>query len=308
MSGKAERIEVIEVDSAEWTAFVETSPQASLFVSPQFLADTGGRATFLLALRRGLPVAGSIYANREPGRHWFQYHSLVLSPEEHSRALRGSFSHTSAAGALFRRTIEENPSGCRFSFHPSIVDLRALNWLFDELGHHPAWKTRFTGHVDLPVARVRGTLGRLVRRGMTLGFETTVTTDSRDLIDVLAQSGISEVRRDLHWIDATARHLIARGIARILSVRSASDKQTRGASLVVDWCDTAHVMFGGVCGEALERRYAGPLRDDYILRCATQSGFRIVDLMGMEGCPRAEYKSGWTSRLVSWLELEWCAR
>ncbi len=305
MTVGSNNIEVVEVTATMWSSFVEGSPQASLFVSPEFLRDTGSSASFLLALRRGLPVAGSILAAHKQGQQWFQHHSLVLSDEEHLRAQRGSFAHTVAAGELFRAAIGASPFGCSFSFHPSIIDVRALNWMLDEAGHRYAWQARFSGHIDLPSSRIRGTLARLLRQGSVLEFETTATEDSSVLMEVLGQTQIPQVIEDLDWIEETAKRLITRKMAKVVVAQSVSDRQTRAASLVVNWRDTAHVMFGGVCGNSPKRRYVGPVCDDFLIRHATEDGIRIVDLMGMEGRPRAEYKSGWVSRLVCWLELDW---
>lgn len=306
MSADSKSIEVAAVNPSEWSAFVADSPQGGLFVSTEFLQDSGSSATFLLAFRRGRPVAGSIRAARKSrARQWFQHHSLVLSPGEHAMALRGSFAHTTVAGELIRAVVGDGCSGGELSFHPSIIDLRAVNWLFDDLGLPLVWKARFTGYIEVASVKVRGSLSRLLRQASRVEFETFTTARSSDLVEVLAESGIPEVVRDLDWIDETASRLLARGIARVVVARSTSDKRTRAASLVVDWRGTAHVMFGGVSGKSLARRYAGPVHDEFIVRTAADSGLAFVDLMGIEGRPRAEYKSAWTNRLVRWLEGSW---
>lgn len=297
-----------QVSRLEWINFVEESPQNGLFVSPDFISDSNGQAQFFLAYDRRQPRAGSIHSIRNSRcGQWFDNHSLVLDPSENMRAARGSFAHATIVGELIETVVSKSKNGGRLSFHPSIVDVRAVQWLLDDLGLEPIWNQRFKGLVNLDALKVRGNLRRSLTKASKFRFETVSSSQSRHLTSILEMSEVPDIQDNLLWISETSKRLIDRGIASVVFTQDPIDTDTRAASLVVEWRNTAYVLFGGACGQSLSRQYVGPVRDNFILTKAIEANLAFVDLLGMEGRSRALYKSGWVTDLVSWSEVIWGA-
>lgn len=292
------------VSASAWTRLIQESPQSSLFVAPFFLESSGGEIDYLTISTGRTPVMGAVVGHRA-STAWLSRHSLVLSREEHLRALRGSTAHADRALALLGHVVDLDPPARRLSFHNSVRDLRAAQWALDERGLTPRWTLHYTGLVGhVPVKPRRTSL----RRDLELAKDSphltvTATGTLQDLREAIEGSGLAEVKRDLDWIVSTTDALVGRG-ASIWVATDRRNIETKVVRVAVNWDRTTYLIFGAATGQAQSRQLLGPLLHQRIVEDAARRGCD-VDLVGANSRARAEFKAGWMTDLVRYTELSW---
>ncbi|MGI9390298.1 MAG: GNAT family N-acetyltransferase [Boseongicola sp.] len=313
------RVEKVSPDV--WGDLLSNSPFRTRFVDPEFIEIFGAPVTYWGLDRKGVLIAGMPVINaaefNSRSLPWCYYQGIIYHREIWRAAPAKRTQYEIEIAEELVTAIAEDTDRFSFSLHPSLGDVRGLDWVHY---HDPALprlqiSPRYTAIVDLEGANTDGLRAacRSARRqeeGYAIDREE-LSTNSDGTIGELAalyletfeRQGVSPTREELEMLPRYAEHFLHAGAGKLLAVRNRNGEALSIALIFKDYDGTTHVPIVGTG----DTRYGGTLLYFAILDDALADGAKWVDFNGANSPKRAYFKHSMGAKPVLYFDVSYDA-
>lgn len=306
-------------DMRLWDAFVAESPQGSVFCTAAFLA-AGGQPFEVVGVReKGELLLGAVLIQNEEGliNPLSRYQGILFAP-----AVTAAPQHKVARKTLDLLTfllaeLGAQRDAVRLSLHPSITDLRALQWFHyhePEKGQFEL-KLRYTGVLDIGtppdaeaiLAQARTVRRQECRRADKRGYTVEASEDLELLIALEKQTlarqevtrSAAEEALERKVLQAALRH----GFGSLLLCRD-PEGAPAGAAFFLHDQKTGFYLIGANDPAYRKEGTGSYVLFEQIRRCK-ERGLTGVDFCGINSPNRGDFKTSFNAQVFPFYEASW---
>jgi hypothetical protein len=306
-------------DDLLWDSFLKKSAQNSVYLSSRFLDATDLIEFRYMLYIKNEPVLGCLLPpeilNGIDSLSYCMYQGLFFVETE-----KGSYADDNKrVRSLYELTksLTEMKFNGRLSLHPSIVDIRGIEWYLYDHGLESTMrsKIRYTGLIDLEKFGNFAGYSRTIRKVRIQELSDERSTDNRrftvntnipSFLEIYKEMfayrdqpiGIGELSR----VEAIISKGIESGFGKLLLLEELDSTPIAGVFVITD-SNTDYYQFGAT--NPLKR---GDKASTKLLGRVIEESFsqrkRQFDMVGMNSPGRGEYKSSFNARVKPYFELQ----
>jgi len=317
-------------DLREWDAFVEESPEATLFSTSAFLRATGREFALWLVLKGDEPRAGVCLIQARDGKGFelddLVIHNGVFFAGESEGAVKNRVSRGNEQFELIEFLAAELAARhprLEMSLSPGITDLRPFLWYNYHEPDRPHFRLdlRYTAYLDIseiqdgspesgsPVVAGLGASRRQeLRYGRKAGVRGERIVDPEPLLSLyfatMRRQGIPD--QDLRGATARIRRVIqalqAERRGQLYAVRHSGSGEVVSTAMFGWDSKRAYYLYGGNDAERQER-FSGTVVLWDALIDLRERGLRQVDFEGVNSPGRGWFKATFGGALVPYFQV-----
>lgn len=287
-----------------WDAFVDASPQGSIFCRTPFLVAQGGEYDLWFVEKKRQPQAAAVVmlGDSEPTIYQgllFSGHSQVFQPHRRGKWMLD-------VTEVLLKTLSEHYDRLSFWLHHSIDDLRGFQWFNYHEPNLGQFKLglSYTGLLDMSLYKdFESYLGSIrkvrryeYRRGMREGLTIEISSDI-DTLDRLheatfAHQGI-EREGEKKLLSAICPAALANGFGELLICRNRDDEAISATFFLHDE-NCGYYLFGANHPEYRSAGGGTVLMLENIRRCFERK-LKWVDFVGINSPNRGDFKTSFNA-------------
>lgn len=312
------RIERITNDKT-WDDFIEASPQGSAFALSSFLAGMGASTErwFLFDGERALAAAllatrdSQVLAAPQPFSIYqgLFLSELVASPQAHSRSRL-----VLECLGEFMRLLEAKYGRLSFCLHPSLTDLRALQWhnFHSESGGKFEFQLRYTGILNLGsyesfeiyLRAIRNTRRQEYQKALRSGLTAEQSSDIQMLRHLqektFARQGINLAASLSEQLVSIVDSVHRRGKGELYICRLANG-EIASATFFMKFGSYAYYLIGANDPDH-RKTNSGTFLILENIRRFFESNVKFVDMVGINSPNRGDFKTSFDAEPVPYFE------
>ena len=307
------------VDDATWDSLVASSREANPFLMSSFVKSIGKSKSRRILFEGDKVALGTIIFQAtqygEDSANEFSLYQGVFFPGIHDSNYQDDNERLRLLGALIN-SLDELGNPTVLSFHPTIKDIRGLDWFYyqnSECKLNATQKIQYTGQIRTDDFLDFSDYARSIRKvrldehkkSHQLGLKIVRGSDRIDHFMELYQLTFN--RQSISISDSTLSQVedVIRGSNSLGSLDIAySDSGTPLSSVfILSDLNTDIYLFG-----ATDPQYRKDFGSTRLILDAIERSFegerRIFDLCGMNSPKRGAYKASFNARVVPYFEIE----
>ena len=317
------RLELRKIDDQElWRNLQKRSPQATLFLDPDFLDIFGAEIRYYGVFRSGICIMGiPVIDPRGLGSPYLPwcYQQGPIFFDEIYRSAPAKLTQYQVELAEFALTeLAHIEPWFRLTLHPSLTDVRGYDWVH----YHEPDKARcgvlprYTAVLSLDGKspndiRKGARSARRQEEGYAKTRENLHVEQSGDVaelealyLETFARQGVDVSDLERKLFAPYVQYFIEAGVGHVLTVRNAEEAAVAAAFIFQDFDNVWHVPLIGTS----DSRYGGTLLYFAIADFALESGGKAVDFDGANSPNRAYFKHSLGAEAVPYFEIRYEAR
>ncbi len=312
---------VIQVSPDTWTEFLSNSPHRTRFMDPEFIAQFGASVTYWCLDRKGVLVAGLpvIDASAFNSRTlpWCYYQGIAYHREIWRAASAKRTQYEIELAEELVTAIAKDQKRFSFSLHPSLRDVRGLDWIHYHDPDLPRLQLspRYTAIADLSDAsgdslRAQCRSARRQEEGyardrdkLSVSNDGTIEELASLYLETFARQGVTPAAVELDMLPRYAEYFLDAGVRKLIAVRRDKGTALAIALIFKDYDGTVHVPIVGTG----DTRFGGTLLYFAILDAALADGATAVDFNGANSPKRAYFKHSMGAKPALYFDVSYDA-
>ncbi len=308
---------VEQVSTEAWAGLLSKSPHRTRFLEPEFIALFGAPVTYWGLDRKGVLVAGmpvidaAVFDAR--ALPWCYYQGIAYHQEiwRASPAKRTQYEIELAEELV--TAIAKSQDRFSFSLHPSLQDVRGLDWVHYHDPDRPRLQIlpRYTAIVDLDGAdsdslRTACRSARRQEEGYALDREELMSSSDGSIeeltalyLETFARQDLTPPQAERDTLPKYTEYFLNAGVGKLLAVRNRGGQPLAIALIFKDYDGTVHVPIVGTG----DTRFGGTLLYFAILDDALANGAKAVDFNGANSPKRAYFKHSIGAKPVLYFDV-----
>lgn len=308
-------------DDSAWDSLVESSRESNPFLLSSFLKSINKNHTKRIMVKNGVPILGAsnyqIQSKTTPADEDFRLYQGIFFPKN-KKASYSDDNERLSAMSNFIQILDNNGENAVISLHPSISDIRAVDWFYFQRQDRrltPKYKVHYTGVIDTSDYLTFEEYKRSIRKARIdeykkSQFNKIAVENNSEEVDVFMKlykmtferQSVSLPDRVLYQAEGIIRGLMKSGSGKLNIAYSKNGQPVSGIFILTDE-KTDVYLFGAT--DPTYRKLFGSTR---LILEAIQRTFderkTQFDMCGMNSPKRGEYKSSFNARVTPYFEIQ----